>query len=222
MANVALLVADAADLVLGTILTPRWGIYLNGSPVIQPASIFGQQVLGSLAGIADAASSLSALFGGPSIGSIVPSFASTIDFEFAADSPLSDYTQEQGAFQSYDKVTLPFDVKVKLACGGSTATRQAFINTCLGIRNSLSLFDVVTPEKQFSSVNCHHVDWRRNAQSGVSMIVVDLWFQQLAVTSASSFSNTQQPGDAGQQALGNVQPQAPNQAVQSALAGGVQ
>jgi len=220
--GIALLTADAADLALGTILTPQWGIYLNGAPVILPASIFSQQVFGSLSAVAGIASAAIALVA-PSLGApnLLPSTASTVDFEFAAESPLSDYTQEQGAFQSYDKVTLPFDIKIKLKCSGNAQVRQAFLSTCQWIRNSLNLFDIVTPEQKFRSVNCHHVDWRRTAASGVSMIVVDLWFQQIAVTSSSTFSSTQNPAEAGQQSLGNVQAQPPGQSVTSQFGSGI-
>jgi hypothetical protein len=216
MVDVPLLIADAEDLTLGTLVAPAWGIYLNGSPVIQSATIASQAALGfvssfdSLPGVA----AIAAAIGAPNI---VPVTASTIDFEYDQDRPISNYPQEQGAFQSYDKVTLPFDVKVKLACGGSTSRRQAFISTCLGISQSLSLFDVVTPELTFQSVNCTRIGWKRNARHGVTLILIDLWFEQVPVTATTSFLNTQQPGNAGQQSIGNVQPTTPNQQVQSAF-----
>lgn len=207
---VPLLIADASELVLGALLQPSWGIYLNGVPVIQPASLLGSLVQTQLAPI----QAIAGLIGAPNI---LPVAASTVDFQFKQDWPISNYPQEEGAFQSYDKVTLPFDVKVRLASGGSVANRQAFLQTCLGIANSLALFDIVTPEIVFSSVNCTHIDWDRNAQRGVSLIALDLWFQQIPVQAAATFSNTQQPGVAGRQSIGNVQPQTPNSQVQSSF-----
>jgi hypothetical protein len=196
-----LLFADA--LAFAGLLAPsQWGIFLKGFPVIQPATVATQAILGSLSPVQQVAS----LVGVPNI---VPVTASTIDFEFAEEFPLSNYPQEQGAFQSYNKVELPFDVKVKLACGGSTATRQAFLTTCLAISKSLALFDVQTPEIIFQSCNVTHIDWRRNARAGVTLIHVDLWFQQISVTSATTFTNTQQPAEAGQKGIGVVQPKAP-------------
>jgi hypothetical protein len=207
---IALLIADVSDLVLGALLQPSWGVYLNGSPVIQPASILGQVVQAQLAPI----QAIAGLLGAPNI---VPVSASTVDFQYAQEWPISNYPQEAGAFQSYDKVTLPFDVKLRLAAGGSQSNRQAFLQTCLAIANSLALFDVVTPEMVFTSVNCIHIDWDRNATRGATLISVDLGFQQIAVQAAASFSNTQQPGNAGQQSIGNVQPQTPSSQVQSSF-----
>lgn len=215
MAAIELLLSDAADLALGTFLAPQWGIYLNGSPVIQPATPFNQVLAASLAPI----QAIASLIGAPNI---VPVTASTVEFEFGQDFPISNYPQEQGAFQAYDKVTLPFDVKMKLACGGSQANRQAFLTTCLGIANSFALFDVVTPEITFTSVNCTHIDINpRSARAGVSLLRVDLWFLEIPVSAQANFLNTQQPGDAGTQSIGNVQPISPSASESQLLIGGI-
>jgi hypothetical protein len=208
--QIELITADANDLVLGALLQPPWGIYLNGAPVIQPATVLGQAVNAVLAPVA----AVAALVGVPGI---LPVTASTVEFDFAQDWPLSNYPQEQGAFQTYDKVTLPFDVKLRLACGGSTSVRQAFLSTCLAIGNSFALFDVVTPEMTFTSVNCTHLGWPRRATDGNTLIKVDLYFLEIPVTATASFSNTQQPGGAAPQSLGPVQPVTPSQNVQQSF-----
>lgn len=199
MADIELLVADAAALALGTLLTPTWGIYLNGQPVIQPANLLGTVAASVVAPLQQVAQ----LLGAPNI---LPVAASTIEFEYGQDFPISNYPQEQGAFQSYNKVTMPFDVKVVLACGGPTSTRQAFLQTCLTIAQSISVFDVVTPERIFSGVNCTHITWPRRSDHGLTLIRVALWFQQIPAVGATSFTGTQQPGDQSAQSQGAVQP----------------
>jgi hypothetical protein len=215
MANVELLLADAADLFLGSLLGPSWGIYQNGQAVIQPANQFTGLLTSAVGTLAEIAS----IVGVPNL---VPVVASTVSFEFAQDWPISDYPQEQGAFQSYNKVTLPFDVKVRLTCQGDEAARQAFLTTCLGIAgaNAPAVFDVQTPEIVFTSCSATHINWRREADQGVTLIVVELWFKQIAVTTATTFENTQQPGDASPQSLGNGQAQTPSQYVSSEFAAG--
>lgn len=206
MASLPLLFADATALTLGALLQPSWGIYLNGQPVIQPASVLGSIAIAAIAPI----QSIATLLGAPNI---VPVAASTVEFEFAQDWPISTYPQEQGAFQAYDKVTLPFDVKIRVASGISDTNRQAFISTVLWIGNSFNLFDIVTPEYTFTSTNCTHIDWRRSAEQGSKLIQPELWFKQVPVTAGATFTNTQSPQDAGQQSIGNVQPAAPSQSV---------
>lgn len=207
-----LLTQDAVGLLLGANSGPQWGIYLNGSPVIQPAAIAGQSAP-SFSPI----SAIAPLIGGPNVS---PVFASFVDFEYAQEWPLSTYQQEQGAFQAYDKVTLPWDVKVHLACGGSPSTRQAFLSTVLAVANSFSLYDILTPEMTFSSCNVSHISWPRSANSGVSLIVVDLWFKEIPVTATASFTNTQSPSDSSQQALGNQQAQTAAQTQTKTVSGG--
>jgi hypothetical protein len=202
----ALLAADAVEVAsLGAAaLFPQWGIYLNGAPVIQPAS-FVSSIASSVAPlIAPLANALGLSF---------PIFASFIDFEFKQDWPIADYQVEQGGFQSYDKVQLPFDIPIRIASGGTASERQQFIDACDAIANSLSLFDIVTPEGAYSSCSVTHMEFRRTAENGVSLIVVELFFKEIRVTSTATYQNTQTPVVAGPQALGNVTPAAPSAAL---------
>lgn len=202
------IVLDFADGVIAGsgLLQVGWGIFLDGEPVITPASLVTQQIGAALGPITD----IAALIGFPNV---VPCTGSMIEFEFSANSPISNYPQENGAFASYNKVQLPFDVRVKIACSGSSSQRQAFQDTLDAMRTSTALVDVVTPEKVYTSCNCKHVDWRRTASSGVELIIADVWFEQVNALTATAFSNTQQPGNAGQQSIGNVQPQTPTSAI---------
>lgn len=213
MVSIPLLLADAADLTLSALLQPSWGIFINGVPVIQPATILGSVASALIGPVQQIAN----LIGVPNI---VPVMASTVEFEFAQDFPLSNYPQEGGAFQSYNKVTLPFDVKLKLASNGNgqgATGRQAFLQTCLAIANSTALFDIMTPELVFASCNCSHIDWPRKADRNATLIEVELYFQQINNVQATNFTNTASPTSAGQQSLGNVQPQVPDGQVQNAL-----
>lgn len=129
-----------------------------------------------------------------------------IQFEFKQDTPVSDYPQEEGAFQSYDKVQLPGDIRLRVSAGGSVSNRQAMLQSITDVFNTTDLYDVLTPEQVFVGYNFTHRDWRRRA-GDVGIIAVDLWLTEIRVTSTATFSNTQQPGDAGQKNSGNVQPQ---------------
>lgn len=161
--------------------------------------------------VADVASAIISLLLGPQWGIFldgVPAgpYNSVVDFDYKQDNPTSDYPVEEGSFLSYDKVQLPFDVKVRLASGGSEFERQAFLQWLDVIANDLNLYEVATPEKVYSSCNCTHVDLKRSNVNGVGVIVADLWFVEIRQTATSTFSNTQQPGEAGQQNIGNVAP----------------
>lgn len=201
----SLAVADALVGVaaLGGVLQPQWGIYLNGAPVVQPANAVTQALGGAIA----LGASIAGLFGLP-----VFVTASFVEMEYKNDNPVSDYPVEDGGFQSYDKVQLPFDLRVRLACAGTTVQLQQFQDLILAMALDLNLYDVVTPDQVFSSVNCLHVDYRRTANNGVSMIVADLFFQEIRVTATSTFQSTQQPYSQSQVGDGAVGAATPTQA----------
>lgn len=198
-ATVALAIADAGIL-LSTVLPTIWGIFINGTPVIIPAT----QLTQTIAPLLSTISQVAALVGLPNI---VPVLASTVEFEYSGKSPISNYQQEAGAFQGYNKVQLPAEISLKIACGGSTSQRQGFLSTLEALRTSLALVDIVTPEQVFSGYNVTQYDYRRRAENGVTLIVADVRFELVPVTASATFQNTQQPGNAGPQAIGNVQPQ---------------
>lgn len=208
---IPLLVADAA-VVLSALLPSSWGIYIDGQPVIAPASLITQ----TIAPILNSIGALAALIGFPNV---VPVIGSTIDFDYTADSPISNYPQEQGAFQSYNKVQLPADIRLKVACGGSPAQRQGFFGILNALRTSTVLCDIVTPDGIYIGYNCKHVDYHRRADKGVDLIVADIWFEQVNENAGADFTNTQQPGDAAPQSIGNVQPQVPPSGVTQQFAG---
>lgn len=210
--DAVLLLADVTGAAL-LLPSPIWGIYMDGIPVIIPASMVPSQLSFGLSLVGN----IAALIGVPNI---VPVAASTVEFDYSGESPISNYPQENGAFQSYNKVQLPFDVKLKLAVSGSGSERQAFFNILDAIRKSTSLVSVVSPEKVYASCNCKHVDYRRSGRSGVDLVVADVWFEEVRVIAASTFSNTKVPVAAGQQSIGNVQSQTPSTQFASSLSVG--
>jgi hypothetical protein len=133
-------------------------------------------------------------------------YNSIVDFDYKNDNPVSDYPVEDGSFLSYDKVQLPFDVKVRVASGTDEASRKALLAAVSSVANDLNLYDIVTPEQTYSSCNCTHADYKRTNVNGVGLVVADFWFIEIRQTATSTFSNTQTPAVAGQQSSGNVAP----------------
>jgi hypothetical protein len=151
---------------------------------------------------------------------VLPEVQSVLTLGYKRDWMVADYQVQDGAFESYDKVQLPFDVRIRVTSGASGAERQDFLDAVDQVGDSLDLYDIVTPEKIYSSVNVTHVDYDRSAASGVGMISADIWFVEIRVEAAATFSNTQQPGEAAPQGAGNVQPQATQSRVDQAFDSG--
>lgn len=117
-------------------------------------------------------------------------FDSFVSVDYRRGWALSDYPVERGGFQTYDKVQLPFDIRVKFATGSSLANREAMIAAMEQVSKSLLLYSVVTPEQVFPSVNVQHIDYHRTATNGQGLIVVEMWLLEVRVTITNGSDNT--------------------------------
>lgn len=150
---------------------------------------------------------------------LAPVFASTASFEYAKDWRIADYQVEQGSFENYDKVELPFDVKVTLVNDDPTPLRQTFLATIDGMARSFDLYNVLTPEKVYLNCSVAHYDYKKTARSGVSMLIVDVWFQEIRETALTTFLNTAIPGISDQAGLGAVTSSSPPAGLIGSLGG---
>lgn len=115
-------------------------------------------------------------------------------FEFKQDMRLSNFPVEEGAFATYNKVQLPYDVRLQFSTGGSAADRQALIESVDAVIASTDLFDAVTPEKVYPSVNPTHQSIRRTARNGVGMVIIDVYCEEVRVTASQQFADSQASG----------------------------
>lgn len=191
--NIVLLAGDAASIVR-LFLGPQWGLFRDGAPAFESIpginAIFVGGVVSALAGLLGAASL--------SVGQV----------EYRIDHRISTAPQEEGAFLSYNKVSMPFQAKVTYILGGIAPARGAFLTAVQSMQDSLTLLSLVMPEKTYPPCNVIHHDFRRSARNGVTMLAVDVWVEEVRVTGTTAFSDTAAPGGADPVNGGAVQPQA--------------
>lgn len=128
-------------------------------------------------------------------------------FDFRAEWAISNYPIERGGFESYDRVDTPFQCKVQFAAGGDEANKQALIQSIdvATADGNLTKYDVVTPEVVYLGVNIQHVDYRRTARSGLGLLIVDVWVQEIREQNTAAGGDSQVPAGAATQSGGNVQ-----------------
>lgn len=142
---------------------------------------------------------------------------SVVTVDFRNEYRISDYPVEQGGFQSYNKVQVPYDIRVRLSCDGGTIPRELFLLQVANAMRALDLFVVVTPDAVYPSVNIVHYDYRRERQGGVGIIQVDLWLEEVRVTVTTQFTNTKESTSQADTNIGTVQPTAPTPSQAAAL-----
>ena len=200
------LVLLTADAILGLLgFHQQWGIFSAGVPVVEADNV--------------------------------------VSFDFRQDFSISNYPVEQGSFASYNKVQHPQEMKFRFSTGGSNADRQNFLNSIKAVIADTNLYDVVTPDAVYTNLNFVHWDYARSADRGAGLLVVDVWVEEVRPASLASSStltgattgatgtsgpgnitaaplpplnNAQNPAATPQVNGGNVQPQAPTAAQQSA------
>lgn len=137
-------------------------------------------------------------------GSPVVTADSVKGFDYRQDWQVADFPIEQGAFQSYDKVQRPFDVRLRFSSSGSATSRQALLDSIAAIAGDTNVYDAVTPDATYQSVNVDHYDYRFvDGKSG--LIIIDAWCVQIMASSPPSSQNTASPSAASPVNGGTVQ-----------------
>lgn len=126
----------------------------------------------------------------------------------------SGFPIEGGKFENYNKVAMPFEVRLTMTKSGSPQDKSQFIAQLEAVAASLELYTIVTPEVDYPDVNVLDIGYDRSAVAGAQMITFELLIQQIriatdAVPTDSRTLTTQNNGA--------VQTQTPTAAQQTAI-----
>lgn len=138
-------------------------------------------------------------------GKRIADYDSVVAIGYQADSRVSDYPMEQGAFASYNKVQVPFDITVTLTCGGNDERRADFETAVTAARKSLELYTVLTPNATYKDVNFTSLSIRRTATEGANFIVADLVGREIRFNTVAAYSQPKVPAAFVTQAQGQIQ-----------------
>lgn len=101
---------------------------------------------------------------------------SIIDFGYRTDYQVSTFPVQQGQFASYNKVASPFEISLRLTKGGSKADREQFLSDIEALIFTTALYTVLTPEKEYTSVNFTRFElYRRGVTGAFFFAEVDLF-----------------------------------------------
>jgi hypothetical protein len=125
-------------------------------------------------------------------GEVAITADSVVAFGFKKSFSISNYPIEEGGFESYNKVQRPFTGRLRMATGGSVSDRLAFLAAVDAAVSSMDLYDIVTPEAVYSSVNVVDMNYDRSAVRGAGLLSVDIICEQVRVTASSAFTSASQ------------------------------
>lgn len=143
---------------------------------------------------------------------------SIVALDYRREWRIADYPLEKGAFESYDKVAIPFDIHLRMTKGGSDSDRDDFLYSLEQVAASLNLLDVATPEITYLSVNITSLNYMRSAANGVGLLTVDVGLRQIRVTVTSEMgvSTVANVTSTDPVTVGQVQPVTPSAPVAAA------
>jgi hypothetical protein len=123
-------------------------------------------------------------------GSLAIQADSILKVEHKSSARLSTAPQEKGAFQDYNKVQAPDEHRVQMTKGGGESERAAFLAAIKAAKESLNLYDIVMPEMTYANANITGYSFQRTARSGVTLLIVEMMFEEVRQASAPVFTTT--------------------------------
>lgn len=99
---------------------------------------------------------------------------SIVSVEYDAEYRISDFPLQDGQFETYNKVAMPFETRVVLSKGGTANDRRIFVRDIESIRGDTALYNVVTPEWTYLNVNVARVRLARKRDQGGGLIEYEL------------------------------------------------
>lgn len=120
---------------------------------------------------------------------------SVVDFGNTNSWDLPRYPIQDGAFASFNKVIVPFEVMVRMTKGGEVTDRITFLQQIAAIAGDTNLYTVMTPEQSYANVNVTRYEYQRRGSAGAYFIDVDVYFVQINQTSAQYTSTTLNASD---------------------------
>ena len=99
------------------------------------------------------------------------------------ESNLPMFALEQGAFDTYNKVSTPYDITVRVAKGnqlGFGADKMSdFLKAIEKILADVQLYSIITPDYTYINANLKGFDYKREMNNGAGIIVADLHFVEI-------------------------------------------
>jgi hypothetical protein len=173
LGSTVLLAADAVS-VLNLFTGPEWGIFDNNG-----VQVVGQDV-----------NNIINIISGLGNGNF-------LELDYRAHFAISNYPQEGGAFQSYNKVQQPYETAVTITAGGTAANRIQLLNQVQAIIGTTNLYKVNMPEGSLVGLNPVAYTFPRKHDHGLGLLMVTIIFQQVRPAGDPKFSTTANPNTTG-------------------------
>ncbi len=196
-------------LLLALTTKAQWGIY-RIPPPLPPAPVPPDGVLPEV------------VVTPPNLPVLVPDNFRRLDY--GQEWSITDAPLQNGAFASFNKVASPYDITLRMAKGGTLASRREFLEKLESIGTSLDMFRIVTPERTYNNCNIQGFRVVREDSRGAYFLdSVDVTFREVRTVTAQYTStaantvNAQNPSAEPVNNLGTLNAATPASRVSAAV-----
>ena len=188
--------------------SPAWGIFapVTSAPAIAQKSTLLGTVRGLLGVPPSKTAGMTQLLAPDSI----------VAFDLKKEWNIARYPMEEGAFQSYNKVKEPYDIRLTMTKGGDTTEHKIFLGILDTLAVSTGLVNVITPDAAYTNGNVYHYDMHRTSTNGVGLLTVNVYVAEIRVDVAPATAPVSVPTAASSVAT-TVQGRIPTPAETTAL-----
>lgn len=154
---------------------------------------------------------------------------SVFSLDFKGASKISEVPLQNGSFAAYNKVQLPNFQLLRLVKKGNDLERNQFLTEIDNAKKSTDLYYIVTPERTYFNISIEDYAYKRTAQDGVSMLIVDITLKEIRQVSPAfstvKLESAKTPTAVSPKASGVVQlqpvPPAKQQSILTSIFGGL-
>jgi len=154
--------------------------------------------------------------GGINGGTPVLTPDNVLSLEWRGEERISDFPVQNGQFVSFNKVAVPYDLRMVVTCQGlnlvqealSSVTqildqalgqlglafgqpmsRDAFLRQLDAMLASTDLYNVVTPDKVYQNVNLVSYNHAKKSDEGGTLIIAELLFREVRESVSANYSS---------------------------------
>lgn len=154
--------------------------------------------------------------GGINGGTPVLTPDNVLSLEWRGEERISDFPVQNGQFVSFNKVAVPYDLRMVVTCQGlnlvqealasvtqildqalgqlglafgQPMSRDAFLRQLDAMLVSTDLYNVVTPDKVYQNVNLVSYNHAKKSDEGGTLIIAELLFREVRESVSASYSN---------------------------------
>lgn len=117
----------------------------------------------------------------------IATWDSVVKVDYRHEMKISNFPIERGGFASYNKVQVPYDMRMSFSVGTGILKRTELLASLERAVASLDMYTVLTPEAVYVQANLTHMEYSRESRRGLNLLVVDVWIQEVRLTAGSAF-----------------------------------